>query len=159
MEEYELIIKDGLKTLLTQNQVDEYLRKIVSLFQPDGIVLCSTKVRKGDRITDDPELIQLYRGGKHIKVLAAFVKKGYTLEDMENENLAIYYSFPQIYHPTEVKDYEYGTSETIKSKLSFVWFVLSVFVSFVVFSVLVSSYPRDRYYHIKNKRIIIEPTW
>lgn len=148
--ELELIVKKGVYPI--HQDVEEVIAKKVEHLprSMDGIILYSDKLRTG--VSNENGI---YRGGKHVNVGAALLKKGYTLKDMERDDLEIYYLNPQLYFTDEREDYEYGTSQTIKSKISLVWFILTLLITFVILSFLWGTYPRNQYYHIKDKRVII----
>lgn len=148
--EYDLNIKEGVYPIIEDIE-DRLVKLIDGIEKYDGIILYSDKLKTGQKIKNG-----LYKGGKHINVGAALLKKEYTLKDMEREDLEIYYLNPQLYYTDNIENYQYGTSETIKTKLSFFWFILTVFLSFVIISIIISGFPRNRYYHVKDKRIIID---
>ena len=95
---YELNVKDEVYQVKNNIENDIY-ETAYSLYNFDGIILYSNKLRTGEKFREG-----LYRGGKHVNVGAALVKKGYTLKDMERDDLNIYYMNPQLYYTEELEN-------------------------------------------------------
>jgi len=153
MEDFKFISEKGLSLALEKEFVLENIENVFgSLENIETIVLDGELAKHGERINGE-----IYRNDKFCRVRAALTRGNKKLNQIR-ENTISYFPFPSVIHSSEeVKDF--GNSQTIKSSLSFYWFILTFFMTFLVCYLLLTSYPKNKYYHVKNKRIIIEPGW
>jgi len=156
-QDFELLIDDNLSSPWSK---DEILQKVEKLVQRDpdldGIILHSMQTKKGVRLEN--EEYPLFINGNHPYVGAGYVRKGYTLEDMKRKDLKIVSIQPSIYFNPDPPSKNYQKVETIIPRLAFFWFLLTMILSFATIWFLFKFYPRDRYYHVENKRIVVEPS-
>ena len=120
----------------------------------DAIILYSIHTKKGMKMSyKDP----LFYGGNHQYIGAAVAKDGYELEDLYNDELKIAYVQPSVYYNPDYREDRYQKTSSIVPRLSFLWFILTLILTLGLLYVMFTVYPRDRYYHVKNKRVVIEP--
>lgn len=156
-EDFELLQDDHLSTPWTKVEILEKVSKIVEKDPTlDGIILYSTQTKKGVKIENED--YPLFVNGNHLYVGAAYVRKGYTLDDMKLKDLRIVSMQPSLYYNPQPPTEGYQKVETLVPKLSFFWFILTLILTFLTIWFLIKYYPRDRYYHVTDKRIIIEPS-
>ncbi len=156
-EEFELLQDDHLSTPWTKEEILEKVGKLVEKDPTlDGIILHSMQTKKGVRLENED--YPLFVNGNHPYVGAAYVRKGYTLDDMKRKDLRIVSMQPSLYFNTDHPSKGYQKVETLVPRLSFFWFILTLILSFLTVWFLIKYYPRDRYYHVVNKRIVVEPS-
>ena len=156
-EQFELVQDKHLTSPWTR---EEILQKVKNLVEKDpsldGIILHSMQTKKGVKL--DNKDYPLFIEGNHPYVGAAYVRKGYTLEDMKRKDLKIVSLQPSLFYNPEHPANGYQKVETLVPRLSFFWFLLTLVLTLVTIWFLFKYYPRDRYYHVKNKRIVVQPS-
>jgi hypothetical protein len=154
--DFELISDDHLSSLWTKEEILDKVSKIIEKNPDlDGIILHSMETKKGTRLENED--CPLFIDGNYPYVGAGYVRKGYTLEDMKRKDLKIVSIQPSLYFNEDHPAKEYQKVKTIIPRLAFFWFTLTMILSFITIFLLFKFYPRDRYYHIENKRIVVDP--
>jgi hypothetical protein len=153
--DFKFLSEKGIDLLVDKNLILEEVENVFgSLESIDGIVLEGDLAKHGERINGE-----IYKNDKFCKIYAALVRDDLSLKNMNDRRNVISY-FP---HPSPIfSDFskkEFSRLQTIKPNLSFLWFFLTLIMTLMVGYLLITSYPKNRYYHIKNKRVIIEPSW
>jgi len=159
--DYFLDISSDLISIISQENIIEKLKEIIEYYhgsQPDAIILHSIESKRGRLLNDRIGQFVLYDGGEHYKIKAALIKNGITLDDLKEYNrLTVYSLYPRLYFDPTTDPTAIGKSESIKTKLSMVWFIINLVFSMIVIYVIATNFPRNRYYHIENKQAIIKP--
>lgn len=146
-----------LVQVLDNDKMIEQLRGISTNLDVDGIILHSLESKRGS-LYQTVNNLYLYESGEHYKINAALLKKDLTLTDLNsNRKLKTLALYPRLYFDPETDTTQYGKTESIKTRLSFIWLVINTLFFCLVLYVIYVNFPRNRYYHIENKRIVLEP--
>lgn len=160
-DEYTLHVSKDLTSLLSEEMIHEYLREVVEYYHgspPDAIVLHSLESKRGNMLNDRIGQFVLFEGGEHYNIKAALVRKGIEMKDLRGYNrLTVYSLYPRLYFDPTNDPTAVGKSESIKSKLSMFWFIINLIFCILVIYVIGTNFPRNRYYHVENKRAVVEP--
>jgi hypothetical protein len=153
-QEFELLFDEHLSTPWTKDEILDKVRKLVEKDPTiDGIILHSMQTKKGVRLENED--YPLFVNGNHPYVGAAYTRKGYTLEDMKRKDLRVVSMQPSLYFNPNHPAKGYHKVETLVPTLSLFWFILTLILTFITVWFLIKYYPRDRYYHVVNKRIVV----
>lgn len=160
-DDYSLFVSRELTSLLPEEMVEEYLKEVIEYYhgsQPDAIILHSLESKRGNMLNDRIGQFVLFEGGEHYNIKAALIRSGVELDDLSGySRLNVYSLYPRFYFDPTNDPTAIGKSESIKSKLSMFWFIINLIFCIMVIYVIATNFPRNRYYHVENKRAVVEP--